>query len=1002
MNRNIIAPKIWIGVLALFLGCFLYQSPRAAANSAVENGTEMEKEVEQQFEVRGTVTDASNGEPLPGVNIIIKGTTTGTTTDMDGNYIISVEDENATLVYTFVGYESQEIALNGRNNVDVSLKPQIEEMEEVVVVGYGTMEKREVTSSITTVDDSELIPGVSGNPLVAMQDKVTGLSIQSSNGSSPNAGTSVQLRGVASVLAGQGPLIVIDGVPGASLSSVSREDIKSIDILKDASAGAIYGTRAAGGVIQITTKQAKEGELRLTYTSELTTESIRKKPEVLSAEKFLENDLGEDHGHTTDWYDEVTVDNPFRQRHHVNLSGGNETAKVYATFTASDQGGIAIGDTREEIGGRINGNFSLLDGFAEIIAHADYRKSSSTWSDNGIFNMALKLNPTLSPYSDEEAHGLNVWTGGWEYYNPVAHIELRDNTGDNYDFLGDVTLKLNLTNSLTTQAMVATRNHKYRNIYYESAQHKASLDNDRDGYGSQSYGQSNDKTFEWQLSYLNEFGDHLVDAVGGYSFQEFNGDGFNMNNSDFPVDGIRAWNMSGGTYLSDGKAYMDSWKSPQEQLIAFFTRGKYTFKDRYILTVSGRYEGSSKFYEDNQWGLFPALSAGWRLSDEPFMAGLDFLDDLKFRGGYGVTGNQNFAPGVATRMYSADTWWPINGEWLYTYGSAHNQNKNLQWEEKKELNFGLDFALFDNKLSGRFDIYDRTVDKMIYDISVSVPPAVHDKTTMNVGSLNNSGWEAELTYNALDTDSWNYSTTVRASHNKSVLETLWGSQTYWDRVYFPAPGSPGSAVRLYPGQEIGQFYVWQFAGFTEEGNWMLYDEEGNAFDVTEQTKTQEDKAFVGNAIPELRLSWDHTIGYKNWEMNVFFTSWLGHDVFNTINMYYGLPTVDEQNVLERAFDKHKDVTGEKELSDYWIEDADFLKLKVLTLRYNIPAENLGALDFIKEGSSIYFTGRNLFTLTNYSGMDPESNINGLDPGFEWHNNLYPRTRIWTLGVQLTF
>jgi hypothetical protein len=291
---------------------------------------------------------------------------------------------------------------------------------------------------------------------------------------------------------------------------------------------------------------------------------------------------------------------------------------------------------------------------------------------------------------------------------------------------------------------------------------------------------------------------------------------------------------------------------------------------------------------------------------------------------------------------------------------------------------------------------------MIYDISVSVPPAVHDKTTMNVGSLNNSGWEAELTYNALDTDSWNYSTTVRASHNKSVLETLWGSQTYWDRVYFPAPGSPGSAVRLYPGQEIGQFFVWQFAGFTEEGNWMLYDEEGNAFDVTEQTKTQEDKAFVGNAIPELRLSWDHTIGYKNWEMNVFFTSWLGHDVFNTINMYYGLPTVDEQNVLERAFDKHKDVTGEKELSDYWIEDADFLKLKVLTLRYNIPAENLGALDFIKEGSSIYFTGRNLFTLTNYSGMDPESNINGLDPGFEWHNNLYPRTRIWTLGVQLTF
>ena len=951
----------------------------------------------QQRSVSGTVTD-EGGQPLPGVTIVVKGTTSGTVSDVNGSYSLSNIPSNSTLVFSFVGMQAQEVAVGNQSVINVRMLADAINVDEVVVVGYGTMQKREVTSSITSVSDKDLIPGVSGNPLIAMQDKVTGLSIQSSNGTSPNAGTSIQLRGVASVLAGQGPLVVIDGVPGGSLNSVSREDIQSIDILKDASAGAIYGTRAAGGVILITTKQAKEGKMRLTYTSELSTETIRKKPDVLSAEEFVKNGLGQDYGHVTDWYDEVTVDYPFRQRHHINLNGGSATSKIYATFVASDQEGIAIGDRRDEMGGRINASFTLLDGFAEIITHADYRVTNSDRSHNGIFNQALKLNPTLSPWDDSKAHGMNVWTGGWEYYNPVADIRLRDDKQANNYFLGDVTLKLKLTNNLSTQAMVASNRRQWRNVHYQSAQHKTSLDSKRDGYASQEYGQNIDKTFEWLASYLNDFNGFVVSGVAGYSFQEFNGDGFNMNNANFPVDGINAWDMGKGTYLSAGRAGMGSWKDPRTRLIAFFARGNFSYRDKYMLTVSGRYEGSSKFYTDNQWGLFPAISGGWRISSEPFMEGLGFLNDLKVRAGYGVTGNQSFSPGVATRMYSSDTWWLVNGTWLYTYGSRHNQNKNLQWEEKKELNIGVDFAFFNNRLSGKFDMYDRTVDKMIYDISVSVPPAIHDKTTMNVGSLKNTGWETELTWQAVRSSNFNYTTTIRAAHNRSVLESLWGSQTYWDRVGFPAPGSPGTAVRLYPGQEIGKFYVWRFAGFTEEGNWMLYDKDGNAFDASKRTKTNEDKAFVGNAIPKLRLSWDHNISIKNWEVSAFFTSWLGHDVFNTIDMYYSLPNVQEQNVLRYAYEKHKDVKGEKELSDYWIQDADFLKLKALTLRYNF---NTAGVNFLN-GASVYVTGRDLFTLTKYSGMDPESNVNGLDPGFEWHDNIYPRTRTWTLGIQLSF
>jgi TonB-linked SusC/RagA family outer membrane protein len=954
-------------------------------------------QVQQLKTISGVVSDA-DGLPLPGVTIVVKGTTNGTITDFDGNYTITRVPGDAILQFSFVGMLTQEFQVGDQATLNVTMQADAINVDEVVVVGYGTLEKKEVTSSITTVKSKDLIPGVSGNPLIGMQGKVTGLTIQSENGTSPNAGTSVQLRGVASVLAGQGPLIVIDGVPGGSLTSVSREDIESIDVLKDASAGAIYGTRAAGGVILITTKQAKVGKIKLTYTSEFTTETIRRKPEVLSAEEFVANDLGTNYGASTDWYDEVTVDNPFRQRHHINLAGGSETSRIYATFIASDAQGIAIGDQRKEMGGRVNANFSIMDGFAEIIAHADYRKTSSDRSHNGIFDMALKLNPTQPAYDDTQVHGLNVWTGGWEYYNPVADIKLRDDQGQSNNFLGDVTLKLNLTQNLSTQAMIAHRSYENRNVLYYSAQHKESLDNARAGRGSQAYSQNNDKTFEWLVNYINQFGEHTINAVGGYSFQEFNGDGFDMTNYDFPVDGIKAWDMGKGTFLSEGKAGMGSYKNPRERLIAFFGRANYTFRDKYILSVSGRYEGSSKFYTDNRWGFFPAVSAGWRIGEESFMDNADFVSDLKLRGGYGITGNQSFAPGVATRMYQSDTWWLVDNQWIYTYGSAHNQNKNLQWEEKKELNIGVDFGFFDNKLTGKFDIYDRTVDKMIYDISVSVPPAVHDKTTMNVGTMSNKGWETELNYNAVNTNNWNYSTTLRISHNKSTLESLWGSQTYWDRVGFPAPGSPGNAVRLFPGQEIGKFYVWQFAGFTEEGNWMLYDKDGNAFDVTKQTKTNDDKAFVGNAIPKVQMSWNNTVRYKNWEVDAFFTSWLGHDIYNTIDMYYGLPNVKEQNVLAHAFEKNENVTGEKELCDYWIEDGDFLKLKALTVRYRFDTS---AISFL-QNANVYVTGRDLFTITSYSGMDPESNINGLDPGFEWHNNIYPRTRTWTLGVQLTF
>src|SRR5690606_4580745 len=294
----------------------------------------------------------------------------------------------------------------------------------------------------------------------------------------------------------------------------------------------------------------------------------------------------------------------------------------------------------------------------------------------------------------------------------------------------------------------------------------------------------------------------------------------------------------------------------------------------------------------------------------------------------------------STRMYSADTWYKANGKWIKTYGVKHNQNPNIRWEVKKEYNLGMDFTIFNNKLSGRFDYYKRVIDDLIYDISVSQPPAIHDKTTMNIGSMENQGYEVELNFNAVNKQDFTYTTSLVASHNKSTLRSLWGSQTFSDRKSFPAPGSPGSAVRLYPGEDIGQFFIWRFAGFTDDGYWKLYDENGNAFDVRERSKTVGDKSFVGQAIPKLQLSWTNQFSYKNWDASVYMRSWIGHDVFNMINMYYSLPNVEGQNVLADAFDKHRDIVGEKELSDYWLEKGTFLKVDALSIGYTFNQESI--------------------------------------------------------------
>ena len=946
--------------------------------------------------VSGKVTD-ENGEPLPSAGVIVSGTTTGVVTGIDGEYSIDVTLP-ASLEFSFIGYLSHTEKVKPSQTVlNVRLYPDENRLEEVVVIGYGTLEKKEVTSSITSINGKDLIQGSGGATLAtALRGEISGMTVTTN--ASPNASYGFQLRGVSSINADDAPLVVIDGIPGGHFSSLNPDEIESIDILKDASAGAIYGTRAAGGVILVTTKKANEGSFKVSYTGELSTEAVTARPRVLSAERYLKYDIGTDYGYNTDWYGELLNEGALSQRHSVSMTGGSSVAKIYANFMAQDQNGIAIGDARTDYEGRINGYFSAIDKLIEINYHAQYLQvQRDLRSSAAQFNQAIRLNPTMSPYSDKNESGYNVLTGSKEVFNPVADVMLKQMDRTESWLSADASLKVNLPYDIDLQATVGWQNKTRQGMTYLNSHHKDCIDNGYHGYGAHSFDKDIDITTEATASWTGMIKEHKISAVAGYSFFQSGGEGFSVSNADFVIDGIGAWDIGKGSYLSKGDAGMSSSKYPRERLLAFFGRANWSWMDRYILMASIRREGSSKFGKNNRWGTFWSLSGGWRLSQEPWLREVSWLNDLKLRLGYGVTGNNNFSNGVTVSTYSSNSGWVYDGEWIVSYGPTRNVNFDLRWEEKSELNLGLDYALFENRLHGKVDVYRRAVTGLLYNISVPQPPAIYGSTVMNHGDLENIGWEIEIGGIPVKKNDLQWSTTLRLSHNASYITSLWGSNTYSDRVQFPSPGNPGYGGRLEAGTRIGQFYIWKYAGVTEEGKWLVYDKNDNI--ILADNRKYEDKRYMGDAIPAVIASLNNTFRYKDFSLGVNLRSWIDFDVFNTINMYYGLATNEGTNVLRSAYIENRQIKHEKVLCDYWIEDGTFLKIDAITLGYNF---DLKKWQNIISDVNLYLTIRDLACFSMYSGLDPEVNINGIDVGYEWFNRLYPRTARFTLGAKITF
>ena len=948
----------------------------------------------------GTVTDAA-GENLVGVTVIVRGTGKACATNVNGAFAFKEPLSDATLIVQCIGYKTQEIPVKGRSSIRVILQEESTKLEDVVVIGYGSLEKRELTTSVTSLKNSDMLAGNTSSPLQAIAGKVPGLSVVSPSGTDPNGGISIQLRGANSINAEQGPLIVVDGIPGGNMNMLQKEDIVSIDVLKDASAGAIYGTRASGGVILVTTRMGEEGRPTVSYTGEFTTETVRRKAEVLTADEWIA--YGQtDRGGRTDWFDAITR-TPFTQRHIVTMSGGTKNFAAYASLFYKNAEGMTIRSDKREIGGRFNFKYTTLNGRLELGGRLNYVDSKSNIAPSSIFRDALNLNPTIPVYDPTDRSGYTILEGESEW-NPLAVLKLSERTTNTTRLQANASARLNVCDGLSSTLTIGTVSTATNTAYWESALHRRSREQSRNGYAEQAWSKSSSESLEWIVNYNKLFGAHSLKAVIGYSYQRLGcKETFEGSNADFSIDGAKWYDMGEGTWLRAGRADIDSHKNPKETLAAYFGRVNYSYADRYLFSVSARYEGSSKFGANNRYGWFPAASFAWRISNEKFLRDVRWIDDLRIRFGYGRTGNQGFSPGVTTRMYKPDTsssvvrHWYFNGGWSSVYGLARNVNPDLQWETKDEYNFGVDFEVLGRRLSAKVDIYKRKVDNMIYDISVSQPPAVYNTTTMNVGSMQNKGYEIELTGVPVRTRDWNYTTTFRLSHNRTRLNTLWGSQTIFDDYSFPTPGSPGTAVRLAPGEDIGRFYIWKYAGIADDGSWLLYDKDNNVIPASQ--KTPEDKRFIGQATPKVVLSWDNNLTWRNFDLSLFFRSWIGNDVFNMTEMYHGLQSASGQNTrnrLKSAYGRNANIKGEKELCDYFLEDGSFLKLDAATLGYTLRVPSIK--NYIRS-IRFNFTVRNVFCLTKYRGIDPEVNINGLTPGFE-ELEVWPSTRVFTLGITL--
>jgi len=970
--------------------------------------------VQQSVTVSGRVTDSS-GSLLPGVTVVVKGTTSGTITDPKGTYTLTNVSSNATLLFSFVGMKSQEIQVGNQSIINVTLTEETIGLEEVVAIGYGTQTREQITTAVSNVNAEDFVKGSVSDAAQLIKGKVAGLLITTPDGN-PVGTSQINLRGITTLVSGTSPLILIDGVPG-SLNTVAPEDIESIDVLKDGSAAAIYGTRGTNGVILITTKQV-DGEKAATVevNSYVSTQKITKKLDFMDAVQYRElvaqNKPGAvDYGYNTNWLDEI-LQTPVSQVYNVNVKGGTRNTTYIANLNYRKSEGIIRKSDNKMIIPRIEITQNLFGGKLKLSGNlTGYQQEYFSGSDGGSFNTnvyrnGLTYNPTDRPKDDE---------GNWvehvdktEYMNPLSLLNETHGLNQNNDLrtIGTVTL---IPISALTMKLLGSRDlYNSTRGYYETKKHYSTLHDGKNGFASRGTTRTLEELFEFTTQYVTTIKQHSFTGLIGYSWRQNNYQDYWMQNWDFPTDAFDYNNMGAGKALKRGDAPISSYQS-ENKLVGYFARVNYSYKNKYMMMASIRHEGSSKFGDNHKWGDFPAVSLGWNIQKEPFMGSIAAISNLKLRVGYGITGTEPSDPYKSLSLINFNTYALNNGEWVQTVDPSINPNPDLRWEKKEEVNFGLDFGLYNNRISGSIDVYKRTTKNLLFDYPVPTPPYLLSTLRANAATMENKGIEVQLNATPVQTADFNWNSSVNFSHNKNKLVSLSDKNFTIASGYFDtgASGEPIQAdfTRVQIGQPIGNFWGFKTIDIDETGHWIIEGKDGKPKPILEQQA--DDKQVIGNGIPKFYLSWNNTISYKNFDLNVVMRGAFGFQIVNYPRMQYGAPVMlNRGNILASAYDK---IYGKAPLADdlslnfvsYYVEDGDYWKIDNVTVGYNITLKDQRILKKIR----IYVSGSNLFTFTNYSGIDPEINTsyggNSLVPGID-SKNRYPASSTYTLGCFLTF
>lgn len=962
-----------------------------------------------QSNVSGTVKDA-NGEPLIGVSVLEVGTQNGAVTDMYGNYKLNVKP-GAKLKISYIGFTPQTVKAG--SNSQIVLQEDNTALNEVVVVGYGTMRRKDVTSSITTVKAEDLNQGVFTDPGQMLQGKVPGLVVSST--ADPNGSPTITLRGASTLRTGaMSPYYVVDGIPGVDISIVSPEDIESIDVLRDATATAIYGSKAANGVIIITTKKGAEEKTNVSYNGYVAFDNILKKYDVCTADDLRQyakdnNITLKDGGANTDWQDEV-LRTGISHNHNVNISGGNGSTNYMISADLRKREGVIkmTGFDRFNVRSLVSTK-TLKDHLTVSLgANMMYGKHFGVPSGNEGASVLDAMNYYSPTNAVKNADG--TWTvgSGSKNYNPLALMEENksETVWKRNQFVGKTALELwkgfvwsvnySWSNYQSTYSAYNTRNSQLEGI------------GNKNGQATRNTYFGREQTFETYLNYDFKVGKSKWGLMGGYSWEEKkNNDGFGLSVEGYYNDDLGWYNMSYAQTILGVQNSVQSGYLEKVRNISFYGRVNYSFDSRYMLQATIRRDGSSVFGKNNRWGTFPSVSAAWNITEEKFMQNQHIFDNLKLRAGYGISGNaMGFDVYSSYNTYGASGTFVYDGKTYRTYGATKNANPDLKWESTGMLNIGLDFAFLKGRLNGTVEVYHKKTKDLIWSYPVSTTQYIYGWIDANVGEMTNKGIEFTLNAVPVRTKNFMWSTTLNLSHNKNTVDKMQNETFHTTNLTQGDPmvagvSADGWTQRIMEGEPIGTFYTYQYAGIVNgRSEYYVLDENGNRTGETTNNPSLKDRSITGCAQPKLNAGWNNTLTYKNWSLNAFITGVFGNDVYNSARAHYTSAQMfsDGKNVLKEFLNNPASDASGSLPSDRFIEKGSYVRLQTLSLSYTF--RNCFN-DWIQD-LTLYGTANNLFTITNYKGLDPEVNMGGIDPGIDYRWSRYPHTRTFMVGVKINF